>query len=293
MNQRQARWAEVLAEFYFSIVYRPGARNVLADTLSRREQDTGPQEAIGKAYRTQALLTPGQLDPRITQELSTQLAPITAPTDARTAPTDASTVLTDGHTPVGLLDQLLAANKHSHSLEDERAKAARGDPGWEVQDACLLFQGRLLVPEDNDLRTKLIQAIYAALETAHPGRTKTLQLLASRYYWQGIRTSVERYVANCHECRRASVPRDRAPGFLHPLPIPQRPWQHLTMDYKAFPADKQGYDMLFVVVDRLSKQSYSIPCHKTINVRGMAELFLKYIWCREGYPDSIVSDRGP
>ena len=163
LNQRQARWAEVLAEFYFSIVYRPGAKNVLADTLSRREQDTGPQEAIGKAYRTQALLTPGQLDPRITQELSTQLAPITAPTDARTAltdartaPTDASTVLMDGHTPVGLLDQLLAANKHSHSLEDERAKAARGDPGWEVQDACLLFQGRLLVPKDNDLQTKLI-----------------------------------------------------------------------------------------------------------------------------------------
>ena len=51
--------------------------------------------------------------------------------------------------------------------------------------------------------------------------------------------------------------------------------------------------MLFVIVDRLSKQSYSIPCHKTINARGMAELFLKYIWCREGYPDSIVSDRGP
>ena len=65
------------------------------------------------------------------------------------------------------------------------------------------------------------------------------------------------------------------------------------MDYKAFLADKQGYDMLFVVVDRLSKQLYSIPCHKTINVRGIAELFLKYIWCREGYPDSIVSDRGP
>ena len=109
---------------------------MLADTLSRREQDTGPQEAIGKAYRTQALLTPGQLDPRITQELSTQLAPITAPTDARTAltdartaPADASTVLTDGHTPVGLLDQILTANKHSYSLEDKQAKAARGDLG--------------------------------------------------------------------------------------------------------------------------------------------------------------------
>jgi hypothetical protein len=65
------------------------------------------------------------------------------------------------------------------------------------------------------------------------------------------------------------------------------------MDYKSFLADKHGHNMLFVVIDRLSKQSYSIPYHKTINARGMAELFLKYIWCREGYPDSIVLDRGP
>jgi type IV secretory pathway VirB4 component len=52
LNQRQAWWAKVLAEFYFSIVYRPGSKNMLADTLSRRKQDTGRQEALGKAHRT-------------------------------------------------------------------------------------------------------------------------------------------------------------------------------------------------------------------------------------------------
>jgi hypothetical protein len=51
--------------------------------------------------------------------------------------------------------------------------------------------------------------------------------------------------------------------------------------------------MLFVVIDRLSKQSYLIPYHKTINIRGMAELFLKYIWCYKGYPDLIVLDCDP
>jgi hypothetical protein len=50
--------------------------------------------------------------------------------------------------------------------------------------------------------------------------------------------------------------------------------------------------MLFVVIDRLNKQSYLIPCHKTINTRGIAELFLKYIWCYKGYLNLIVSDRG-
>ena len=113
---------------------------MLANTFSCYKQDTGPQEAIGQAYQTQALLTLGQLDLRITQELLTQLASITdacavltdaraAPTDARAAPTDAPSVLIDRHTPVGLLNQILAANKHSYSLKDEQAKAVKGDLG--------------------------------------------------------------------------------------------------------------------------------------------------------------------
>jgi hypothetical protein len=51
--------------------------------------------------------------------------------------------------------------------------------------------------------------------------------------------------------------------------------------------------MLFDVINRVSKQSYSVPCHKTINARDIAELFLKCVWCREAYPDSVVLDRGP
>jgi hypothetical protein len=122
LNQRQARWAEVLAEFYFSIVYRPGSKNMLADTLSRREQDTGRQEALGKAYRTQVLLTLDKLDPEITRRLPTKLAPV-----LETNSPETSVVLTNSHVPLNLIDHILTANKQSPSLEDKRAKAIRGD----------------------------------------------------------------------------------------------------------------------------------------------------------------------
>jgi hypothetical protein len=92
-----------------------------------------------------------------------------------------------------------------------------------------------------------------------------------------MRANVERYVANCHKCRQALIPQDRAPGYLHLLSIPQRLWQYLTINYKLFLTNKHGYNILFVVIDRLSKQLYLIPCYKTINARGIAELFLKYI----------------
>jgi hypothetical protein len=124
LNQRQARWAEVLAEFYFLIVYRPGFKNVLADTLSCHEQDTGRQEALGKAYRTQVLLTLDKLDPEITRRLPTELALVL---ETSINFLKAFVVLTDGYVPLDLIDHIFTANKQSPSLEDERAKAMRGD----------------------------------------------------------------------------------------------------------------------------------------------------------------------
>jgi predicted aspartyl protease len=300
LNQRQARWAEVLAEFYFTIAYRPGPKNVLADTLSRREQDVGTQQDIGRVYRTQTLLTPDLLDPRITAELAPLvIAPLavtssgTLLSPAQEAPREPSLPLNLGHAPLELIDETLTANKISTSLAEERAKAKRGDQDWSFRNDCLVWRNRLVVPDEDNLRTRLIDFVHTSIDAAHPGRSKTVSLLSRQFYWPSLRLSVETYIANCHKCRMSTVPRDRAPGFLHPLPVPKRPWQHLTMDYKSFLIDRDGYDNLLVVMDRLSKQSISIPCHKTIDARGMAELFLKHIWCREGYPDSIVSDRGP
>jgi hypothetical protein len=67
------------------------------------------------------LLTPDKLDPKITCELTTELAPVAE------TPADAPAVLTNGHTPLDLINQILTANKQSLSLKNKRAKAARGD----------------------------------------------------------------------------------------------------------------------------------------------------------------------
>jgi hypothetical protein len=103
-------------------VYRPSSKNVLADTLSCHEQDTGRQKALGKAHHTQVLLTPDKLDPEITRKLSTKLAPV-----SETNSPKASVVLINGYVPLNLINHILTANKQSPSLEDKRAKAIKGD----------------------------------------------------------------------------------------------------------------------------------------------------------------------
>ena len=56
LNSRQARWAEVLADYSFMIMYRPGKDNAKADILSRREQDLDFQSGLKAHLRTRALL---------------------------------------------------------------------------------------------------------------------------------------------------------------------------------------------------------------------------------------------
>jgi len=65
------------------------------------------------------------------------------------------------------------------------------------------------------------------------------------------------------------------------------------MDYKSFPKDKHGYNILWVVVNRLSKQAISIPYFKTITAKDMAEMYIQHIYRHRGAPQTIVLDRGP
>ena len=282
LTSRQARWVEILSQFFFTIIYRPGKQNEKADALSRREQDVDPQTQVKTEHRTRALLQPDQLDARILKELE----------ESEESPKIAA--LEGLSESLSLVDRLLTANRTIESLETLRNRArSRERKDLVLEDGLLLFQGRLIVPDTDQLRTDLIKEAHEQVSTAHPGYRKTIRLLSDRYYWKGLAATVERFIRNCHACRRANAPRDRAPGLLQPLPIPQRPWQHITMDFQSFPPDTYGYDTIFVVIDRLSKQAFSIPYFKTTTAKDMARLYIQNIYRIRGAPESIVSDRGP
>ena len=89
------------------------------------------------------------------------------------------------------------------------------------------------------------------------------------------------------------MPRDKKPGLLQPLPVPSRPWEHITVDYCSFNRDKHGYDNVLVFIDRFSKQAISIPCRKTSDARDLAKLYLYHVYRYFGAPLTITSDRGP
>lgn len=234
LTGRQARWAEALSEYYFMIMYRSGAKNAKADILTRREDEVQSQDQVKLDHRTRALLAQDQVDPRIWEELPRE----EQEEDHTIAPVQVM------NEPLILINRLLKANRETPSLEALRAEAVREEEGSDLtlEDGLLLCNSRLVVLDVDNLRTELIREAHDGILTAHPGRDKTYKLLKPQYYWRGMVSDVERYIRNCHACRRSHVPRDKIPGLLHPLPIAEYPYQHVTMDWKSFPKDKDGND---------------------------------------------------
>ena len=286
LTARQVRWMELLSNFNFKIRFTAGKLNQKADILSRREQDVESLDQVKRDSRSRVLLGPPRLDNEINAEL------------AKTFLTEKSIVLAPIGTPEPPTNQLLDSFELVDAIRQDNMASfeniRRNMPeGYTIQDKLLLYQGKLCVNRNTPLCTRLIKEAHSQISSAHPGATKTYQLLAPKYHWIGMSSDCKRYVRNCIVCKQMHGNQTKQQGFLNPLPVPEYPMQHLTMDFKEFPKDKHGYDSILVFMDRLAKASVTIPCHKTIDARGLAILFTQWIYRFGHTPESIVSDRGP
>ncbi|GJP30377.1 hypothetical protein CLOM_g962, partial [Closterium sp. NIES-68] len=153
---------------------------------------------------------------------------------------------------------------------------------------------RIWVPSYRLLRELLIQEVHDSNLSGHFGVDKTLKALQRFYYWPDMVTGVQRYVAACPICQRMKSSHQRPTGLLQPLEPPQRPWQHVTMDFvTGLPAGPSGNDAVLVVVDRLTKMAHFAPCRTTITAKETARLFISTVVRLHGIPAAIISDRDP
>ena len=123
---------------------------------------------------------------------------------------------------------------------------------------------------------------------------RMVSALSKLYWWKGLHADVKHYCKQCLVCQGAKVITSALQGPLQPLSMPQYPFQSVTMDLVTHLLTTDcGHDTIYIVVDRLSKFTYFIPCKHTVSASNLAQLFLANVVVHHGMPALIVSNSDP
>jgi len=169
---------------------------------------------------------------------------------------------------------------------------SKGLDEWAVENDLVLYRGKVYVPEDNDIRRDLVKLHHDSKNAGHPGRWKTYELLTRNFWWPGMSTYVDKYVAGCEVCLRSKNFPQKPLGLLQPNEVPNRPWGIVSCDFIGPLPESRGFTAIMVVVDRLTKMAHFIPCTANVNAAQTAQMFIKRVFRFHGVPDQIITDRG-
>nr|GFA27693.1 reverse transcriptase domain-containing protein [Tanacetum cinerariifolium] len=156
-----------------------------------------------------------------------------------------------------------------NSRDPEKVRTEKLEPRT---DGTLCLNGRSWLPCYGELRTVIRHESYKLKYSIHLGSDKMYQDMKKLYWWPNMKADIATYVSKCLTCAKDTI----------------------TMDFVIkLPKSSQGYDTIWVIVDRLTKSVIFTPIRETNPMDKLARIYLKEVVTRHGIPVSIISDCDP
>ncbi|KAJ9543643.1 hypothetical protein OSB04_023350 [Centaurea solstitialis] len=187
----------------------------------------------------------------------------------------------------------IGKNKELQGVLSDLQQDPQSRPGFILRNGVLLHKGRLVLASDSPLIKDILQEFHSSLLGGHSGFLRTYKRIASNVYWIGMKNSIQEFVKGCDTCQRQKYLASSPLGLLQPLPIPELVWEDISMDFITGLPKSNGFEAIFVVVDRLSKYAHFVLLKHPYTARRVADIFVKEVVRLHGIPQSIVSDRDP
>nr|GEV87836.1 reverse transcriptase domain-containing protein [Tanacetum cinerariifolium] len=111
--------------------------------------------------------------------------------------------------------------------------------------------------------------------------------------WIPCQGEIVTYVSKCLTCAKVKAKCQKPSGLLVQHVIPVWKWENITMDFiTKLPKTSTGQDIIWVIVDRLTKFAHFLPMKETDSMDKLTRQYLKEVVSRHEVPVSIISDRG-
>nr|GEW54991.1 putative reverse transcriptase domain-containing protein [Tanacetum cinerariifolium] len=158
-------------------------------------------------------------------------------------------------------------------------------------DGTLCLNERSWLPYYGDLRSVIMHESYKSKYSIHPGSDKIYQDMKKLYWWPNIKANIATYVSKCLTCARVKAEHQRPSGLLVQPMIPEWKWDNIMMDFiTKLPKSLQGFDTIWVIVDRLTKSAHFLPIRENDPLDKLARFYLNRIVARHGILVSIICD---
>nr|GEY63588.1 putative reverse transcriptase domain-containing protein [Tanacetum cinerariifolium] len=207
LNMRQRRWLELISDYDCEIRYQPGKANVVADALSRKEQEP---------LRVRAIVMTISLD---------------LPKQMLNAQTEAQKPENIKNEDVG--GMLVENAKNPEAIREQNLEPRA--------DGTQCLNGRSWLPCYGNLQTVIMHESYKSKYSIHPGSDKMYQDMKKLYWWPNMKTDIATYVSKCLTCAKVKAEHQRPSGLLVQPKIPEWKWDNITMDFVTkLPKSSQG-----------------------------------------------------
>nr|GEU64841.1 reverse transcriptase domain-containing protein [Tanacetum cinerariifolium] len=159
-------------------------------------------------------------------------------------------------------------------------------------NGTLCLHDKSWLPCYGDLRSVIMHESHKSKYSIHPGSEKMYQDMKKLYWWPNMKADITTYISKCLTCAKVKAIHQRPSGVLVQPAIPVWKWDNITMDFiTKLPKSSQGFDTIWVIVDRLTKSNHFLPIRENDPMDKLARLYLDRIVTRHGTPVSIICDR--
>nr|GEW65348.1 reverse transcriptase domain-containing protein [Tanacetum cinerariifolium] len=184
---------------------------------------------------------------------------------------------------LNLPSQILEAQTEALKVENVQAENLRGmEKAFKIRtDGTRCIKNRSWLPLFGNLRNLIMHESHKSKYSIHLGSDKMYQDLKKLYWWPNIKAIIAEYVGKCLTCSRVKTECQKPSGLLIQPKIPIWKWERITMDFVTkLPRTSNGYDTIWVIIDRLIKSAHFIPTRETESMDTLTWLYIKEIISR-------------